>query len=118
MYATFGLWSLFDPAGMTQSLGVTVSGPNGTFEMRGVFGGISLGAALMCMAGVLKPSMVRPALYFILTYMGGYCLARFASVALGDLPTPGTWRFVAFEAAAFLIAAIAVYRYTSEADTA
>ena len=110
MFLAFGLWSLFDPSGMTSQLGVSVSGPNGTFEMRGIFGGVSLGASALCAAGALRASMVRPALWFIVTYMGGYCLARLASIALGDLPEPSTWRFVAFEAVSLLIAALALRR--------
>lgn len=108
MFVAFGLWSLMAPEAMTSQLGVTVSGPNGTFEMRGIFGGVSLGASALCAAGAIKASMVRPALWFIVTYMGGYCLARLASVGLGDLPEPSTWRFVAFEAVSLLVAVLAL----------
>jgi len=104
MFTAFGLFSLFRPDVMTSSLGVEVAGPNGTFEMRGVFGGVSLGAAALCASGALRASMIRPALWFIIAYMGGYCFARLASVGLGDLPEPATWRFVAFEAVSLLIA--------------
>lgn len=111
MFIAFGLFSLLRPETMTASLGVEVSGPNGTFEMRGIFGGVSLGAAGLCLAGTLRHTMVRPALWFIIAYMGGYCLARAASVMLGDLPEPATWRFVAFEALALLAALIAIRRH-------
>lgn len=107
-YIAFGVFSLLHPDTMTASLGVDVGGPNGSFEMRGVFGGVSLGAAALCLAGALRANMVRPALWFIVAYMGGYCFARLASVALGDLPTPGTWRFVAFEAVTLFIASFAL----------
>lgn len=108
MFLGFGLWALLAPLGMTDQLGVTISGPNGTFEMRGIFGGVSLGASALCAAGALKTSMVRPALWFLITYMGGYCLARLISVGLGDLPTPSTWRFVAFEAVTLVLAVLAL----------
>ncbi len=108
MYTAFGLWSLLDPVGMTGQLGVEIGGPNGTFEIRGIFGGVSLGAALLCLAAALKDDLVRPALWFIAIYMGGYCFARIASVLLGDLPEAATWRFVAFEAVAFFIANFAL----------
>lgn len=107
-FIAFGLWSLLYPAQMTANLGVEIGGPNGTFEIRGVFGGVSLGAAALCLAGAMKDEMVRPALWFIIIYMGGYCFARFASVVLGDLPEATTWRFVAFEAAVFFIASFAL----------
>lgn len=112
MFLAFGLWSLFDPTGMTSQLGVSVSGPNGTFEMRGMFGGVSLGASALSAAGVVRTSMVRPALWFIVAYMGGYCLARLVSVGLGDLPEPATWRFVAFEAVSLIFASLALRNQT------
>lgn len=110
MFTAFGLFSLLRPEIMTSSLGVDVSGPNGTFEMRGVFGGVSLGAAGLCAAGALRDTMTRSALWFIVAYMGGYCFARLASVVIGDLPEPATWRFVAFEAVTLLIALWALFR--------
>ena len=106
MFTAFGLFSLLRPEVLTSSLGVDIGGPNGTFEIRGIFGGVSLGAAGLCAAGAGRQSMTRPALWFIIAYMGGYCLARAASVALGDLPTPSTWRFVAFEAISLIIAIV------------
>ncbi|MEO9971997.1 MAG: DUF4345 family protein [Hyphomonadaceae bacterium] len=108
MFVGFGLWSLLNPLHMTTNLGVEIGGANGTFEMRGIFGGVSLGAAALCLAGAAKDHMVRPALWFLVAYMGGYCLARAASVALGDLPEPETWRFVAFEAVTLVIAILAL----------
>ena len=111
MFLAFGLFSLFRPEIMTSNLGVDISGPNGTFEMRGIFGGVSLGAALLCAAGSFQKQMIRPALWFLIAYMGGYCFARLASVGLGDLPTPGTWWFVAFEAFALIVAMVALNRH-------
>ena len=108
MFLAFGLYALLYPNTLTSSLGVEIGGPNGTFEIRGVFGGVSFGASALCAAGALRAQLRRPALWFIIAYMGGYCLARAASVALGDLPTPGTWRFVAFEAASLLLAIFAL----------
>lgn len=104
MFLAFGLYALFYPEVLTSGLGVEVGGPNGTFEIRGVFGGVSLGASALCGAGALRTHLTRPALWFLVTYMGGYCLARAASVALGDIPTPSTWQFVAFEVLSLVIA--------------
>lgn len=104
MFAAFGLLSLFRPEAMTSGMGVDIGGPNGTFEIRGIFGGVSLGAAGLCASGAVRQRSVRPALWFLVAYMGGYCLARLASVTLGDLPTRGTWWFVVFEAAVLIAA--------------
>lgn len=115
MFTAFGLWSLLSPEAMTSNLGVEVGGPNGTFEIRGIFGGVSLGAAALCAGGAAREPLTRPALWFIVAYMGGYCLARIASVFLGDLPEAGTWRFIAFELACFMIAQYSLRNHTPSA---
>lgn len=108
-FIAFGFWSLTDPLGMTSQLGVETSGPNNVFEMRGVFGGVSLGAAALTGAGALKPvQFERPALWFLAAYMGGYTLARFVSLILGDSPTFSGWFFAGFEVVAFALTCLAL----------
>jgi len=109
MFIAFGLWSLMDPLGMTSSLGVEVGGPNGAFEMAGIYGGVSLGAAALSLAGAGLSTMTRPALWFLVTYMGGYCFARAVAWLLHGAPTSDFYAFIAFEAAV-LIGAIASLR--------
>lgn len=104
MFLAFGVWSITDPVAMTSQLGVEIGGPAGVFEMRGVFGGISLGGALMCAAGAIKPSMTRTALWFVATYMGGYVIGRAASLIAGDTAPQSSWMFAAGEAVVFVIA--------------
>jgi len=97
-FLAFGLWSIAVPLDMASQLGVEVAGPNGAFEMRGIYGGVSLGAAALCAAGVLRVAMQLPALWFLATYMGGYCGARVIAWVLGGPPTPSFMTFIAFEA--------------------
>lgn len=106
MFLGFGIWSAIDPAQMTSQLGVTVSGPAGLFEMRGVFGGVSLGAGALCLGGALRHDMARPALWFILSYMGGYVIGRLASFIAGDSATMTNWTYAVFEALLFAAAAL------------
>ncbi|WP_300395915.1 DUF4345 family protein [Henriciella sp.] len=109
LFVAFGLWSISDPIGMTSQLGVTVGGPSAAFEMRGVFGGVSLGAATLTAAGAINPSRFqRPALYFLLAYMGGYTLSRLISLILGDSATSSGWIFAGFEVLSFLLAGLAL----------
>lgn len=103
-FLAFGLWSLATPLEMTERLGVEVGGPNGAFEMRGIYGGVSLGAAVLCGVGAMRSAMQRPALWFLVTYMGGYCAARLIAWALGGPPTATFITFIAFEAAALIFA--------------
>lgn len=110
MFLTFGAWSISDPVAMTSQLGVEIGGLAGVFEMRGVFGGISLGGALMCAAGAIKPSMTRTALWFVATYMGGYVIGRAASLIAGDTAPQNSWMFAAGEAVVFVIAMTLLFR--------
>lgn len=98
-FALFGTISFIDPLGMASGLGVTVGGPNGAYELRGIYGGVSLSAAMLCLAGLLQPAMRAPALWFIVTYMGGYVAARAGALLLGPAPTSIYAGFVAFEIA-------------------
>lgn len=109
LFIAFGLWSITDPLAMTAQLGVETSGPNNVFEMRGVFGGVSLGAGALTGVGALRPAQFeRPALWFVAAYMGGYTLSRIVSLILGDGATFSGWFFASFEVASFIIACIAL----------
>ena len=111
LFVVFGLWSIIDPIGMTARLDVTVTGPNAAFEMRGIFGGVSLAAAGLTGAGALMPARFeRPALWFLVVYMGGYTLARLVSLIIGDSPTFNGWAFASFEVLSFILASIALIK--------
>lgn len=108
MFAAFGLYSLLDPLGMAAGLGVEVGGPNGAYELRGIYGGVSLAAGLLCAAGAARADLRQPALWFLVVYMGGYVFARAAALTLGPPPTPGFATFIVFEVVSFLLSAIAL----------
>ena len=108
MFTAFGAWSITDPVGMTARLGVSAEGISGVFEMRGIYGGVSLGAALLCLLGGLRTRFEFPALCFIAAYMGGYVLGRGASFAFGDTAMSSNWYFAGFELVMFIIAAALV----------
>jgi|SRR6056297_1636124 len=110
MFFAFGFWSITDPIGMTSQLGVEIDGVSGAFEMRGVFGGISLGAAILCLLGALKARFEFAALCFVATYMGGYVIGRAASLAYGDTALSSNWIFSGFELVMFVIAALLAAR--------
>jgi len=106
LFLAFAAVSLINPIGMAAALGVFVSGPNGAYELRGIYGGVSLGAGLLCLGGVLRASLRTPALWFLAAYMGGYIFARAAALLMGPAPTPAYIGFIAFEVVVFLGAAL------------
>tara|TARA_R100001244_G_scaffold47904_2_gene42672 strand:+ start:373 stop:753 length:381 start_codon:yes stop_codon:yes gene_type:complete len=113
-FLAFGIWSLLSPAAMSASMGVELGGPNGIYEARGIYGGVSLGAGLLATAGVFRPRMIRPALWFITTYMGGYVFARIAGLVAGDAPTTSFLMFVGFETACLVLAVVSLAAYRPE----
>lgn len=108
MFAAFGVVALANPIGLTAGLGVEVGGPNGAYELRGIYGGVSLGAALLCAGGAFRASLRLPALWFVIVYMGGYVFARAVALLLGPPPTSDYAGFVAFEVAALAGAVVSL----------
>ena len=78
--------------------------------MRGIYGGVSLGAAALCLLGGLKARFEFAALCFVATYMGGYIVGRAASFAYGDSAGSSNWFFAGYELLMFVIAAVMVTR--------
>jgi len=110
IFFAFGLWSLIDPVGMTARLGVEPGGISGVFEMRGVFGGVSIGAAALCLLGALRERFEFAALCFIAAYMGGYVIGRGASFFAGDTALSSNWFFAGFEAVMCILATYLIAR--------
>ena len=110
MFFAFGLWSITDPAGMTSRLGVSAEGVSGIFEMRGIYGGVSLGAAILCLIGGLRQRFEFAALCFVAAYMGGYVLGRGASFLYGDTAMASNWYFAGFELVMFVASALLAAR--------
>lgn len=116
-FFAFGVWALLWPLEMTSRLGMDVAGPHGAFELRGIYGGVSLGAAILCGAGAMASNMRRPALWFLIAYMGGYCAARGIALILDGPPNSYFWFFMAFEAI-MLLGAVGALRAGRDAGDA
>ncbi len=104
IFTAFGIYSFLNPQTTMDLLGAPEMSNMGIYEMRGIYGGVSIGAALLFWAGFFKTNMQRPALYFILAYTGGYILARIAALPLDGMPYGKMPLFIAFEAISALIA--------------
>ena len=96
-WAAFGLFCFINPGVLVELLGADTVSSDGLFELRSIYGGTSIGAAALFFAGFLKEHMQRPALYFIITYMGGYALARLGASFLTGLPSANLMGFWALE---------------------
>lgn len=96
-WACFGIYSFLNPETLMDMMGADRMNYDGIFELRSIYGGTSLGAAALFLAGFLKTDLERPALYFIIAYMGGYALARLGATLMGGLPGSQLMGFWAIE---------------------
>ena len=87
-----------------EMLGAPSMSSSGIYEIRSVYCGVSFAIGLLSLAGFLKNQNAAPGALFILTYAGGYALARFAALPLDGIPTQRLMIFVAFEVISALLA--------------
>lgn len=106
VFVLFGFFAFLNPGSLVDALGAAQVSSDGQYELRGIYGGVSVGLGFLLLFGALKPDMQRPALFALLAYTGGYALARFAAVPFDGLPGP---RFMAFSAFEILTALISLY---------
>lgn len=103
-FGGFGLLMFLQPERIVELYGAGSVSSDGLYEIRGIYGGVSIGAALLMLAGAMKPDMQRPALYFLLAYTGGYAVARIAALPLDGVPSPQLIFYAGFEIVTALIA--------------
>lgn len=104
IFGAFGLYAFFNPQVIIDLLGAPSMSTQGIYEIRSVCGGVSVAIGVLSFVGFLKTHMQRPALYFLLTYTGGYALARIAALPLDGMPSSKMMVFVCFEVISALIA--------------
>ncbi len=105
IFAVFGTFMLLEPIELAARMGMEIGGRNGSFEMRGIYGGVSLGIAVLCLVGGLNPvRYARHTLFVLITYMGGYIFARAAAIMIEGPPSSEFWVYIVFEAVTGLCA--------------
>ncbi len=104
-FIAFGGWFLLMPLAAASQLGLEISGENASFEIRGIYGGVSLGFALIALTGAALPAYTRHALFAATSYFGGYTLARVFSFTSGEFPVGAFLYYAIFE---IVMAALAI----------
>ncbi len=85
-FILFGLYCFFNPQAIVDILGAPSVSSGGIYEIRGIYGGVTLGIGLLALSGGLKADMRRTALFVLMAYTGGYGLARLAALPLDGIP--------------------------------
>lgn len=96
-FAVFGAWGLLDPVGMLAAVQVAPQGPTGVVELRAMYGGVELGAALFLALCAADPARVRLGLLAAVCLYGGLGVVRAASAVAAGPVDPLIWIMVGVE---------------------
>ena len=108
LFLIFGLIGLIQPILMLAGFGVEVAGPHALIESRAMYGGVFIAAGALMLAALFKASLVTPALWFAVIYLGGLIAGRLVSVAVDGAPAGYFWGFIGLEVVLLVPAAIAL----------
>lgn len=104
LYIGFGVYVFWHAPALAENVGYGTPNSNGLYEMRSNYGGVSVGLGLMCLAGALRQSLERPALFVLLTYMGGYAIGRIVALPIDGIPSTSLIAYGVFEAFTAILA--------------
>ena len=107
-FALFGLWGLIDPRAMLKGVGVQAANATGAVELRAMYGGLELGAALALALCALEPERVRLGLWLCVCLYGGLGLARAGATLLTPGADPLMWKLFGAEAVMVVLALAAL----------
>ena len=116
LFGVFAVQAIMDPVGYVAQWGMNVSGRHGAFELIGVYGGVSIGATIICVMGVLWPKYAQTALAFIVIYLGGYLIGRVLGIILDGIPEGIFWFFIGFESISFALSLFFLLRLPKQAQ--
>ena len=118
IYGVIGLWAILDPIIIAQDLGypsllnivgLAVTAPIGYSEFAGIYGGLNLCIALMCVVGIFKENIATFSIKFITFLVGSIAIGR---VLFSMMPaTPSFYNeYFVFEVCAFLVGIFILYQ--------
>ncbi|HEX8694130.1 MAG TPA: DUF4345 family protein [Longimicrobium sp.] len=108
-FAGFGLATLVRPS-VLGVLGIELTRPAASTEIRAFYGGLELGLALFFARAAADPAWFRPALFALVASLGGVALSRAAGVVVDGSAGPLVLLLGAAEAAGALLALAALRR--------
>ena len=108
----FGVYALLNASQLAINLGTPDMSADGLYELRSNYGGVSLGAGLLCLLGALHNTFQRPALFFLLVYTGGYALGRVLALLFDGVPS---LRLIGFGVFELVTAALAYFLLAHQA---
>ncbi len=104
LFTGYGVYAFLNAHLLAANLGAGDMAAHGLYELRSNYGGVSVGAGLLCALGAVRPSLARPALIFLIAYSGGYALGRIAGLPIDGTPPPRLIAFGILEAVTAILA--------------
>jgi hypothetical protein len=107
--AGFGVALLVRPS-LLGVVGVELTGPAASTEIRAFYGGLELGLAAFFLAATRRDAWLRPALFAQAAGLGGIVAARLLGVLIDGSAEPLIFLFAAIEGAGALLGLLALRR--------
>lgn len=96
-FAAIGVWATLDPVGALAQVGVVPVDARGWVELRAMYGGLELGAAVFLALCAARPAWHAPGLVASACLIGGLGVARVGWLAVHRPPGALLYVFAAFE---------------------
>lgn len=113
-----GVGYLVSPQTMYGLYGIDLDSVNEANMVRGAYGGLFLGFAVLLFLGARRADLATPALVALLTFMAGFALGRIVSVVVDGMPSPLILLLIAFEVVYCALAASLLARRDPSHDSA
>lgn len=98
IFGLVGLYTLVDPnAALGPTLGLHIETVNSFSQERGTAGGVTTGIGIFLIASAHYRKLVLPALWMVVTVLGGLECGRLVSLVVDGRPDGIVWFYMAVE---------------------
>jgi len=116
IWLPYGVWCAFQPGYVGEVAGVIGTTATGMTELRAMYGGLQAGIGALCLAALLRPAFVQPALIMLCFLTGGLASVRTLGLLVDGSASGYTLGALIFEAINTAIA-IMLVRKAGEATS-
>jgi hypothetical protein len=97
IWLPYGIWCSIQPGYLAEVAGLVGSTATGTTEIRAMYGGLQAGIGALCLAALMRPQLVQPALVAICFLTGGLAAVRFIGLFVDSSASSYTVGALIFE---------------------
>ena len=97
IWLPYGIACLINPEMLSGLAGVNMTSPTAITEIRAMYGGVQSAVGVICLFGLLKESMMRPALAMLSFVFAGVAAARVFGLVIDSSGSAYTYGAICFE---------------------